>query len=205
MLVFNFYGSHPIFLSRATIQAMSTSLSAPWIKPTVLKLLSDDPKGNFRTQFLTRKAVQVTRIYSELNVLEISDKNSHIGVVLTSATMKHLQSQDAFTSLDGLRNSVVKIQGWHVSTVAQCIDAKNVKKAVQMGITMPFAIQCDKIDLLGADDCVVFGSPTDINKDVDVRHVLSSLTYAALLQQFVAVQFPGEISLPNSGKLYGLS
>lgn len=182
---------------------MSSSLSSPWIKTTVTKLLSEKPKGSIRGHLPNKKTVQVTRIYSELNVIEISDKISHISVVLTGATVKHLQSQDAFSSLDSLRNSIVKIQNWHISPVAQCIDAKNVRKAVQMGITMPFAIQCDKIELLGAEDCIIFGNPTDINKDHDVLLSLSKFNYATMMQQLVTAQFPGEFSLPNAGECCG--
>jgi len=179
---------------------MSSSLSSTWIKSSVLNLLSDEPKNNFRTQVLTRKTVQVTRIFSELNVIEISDKSFHIALALNSATMKHLEDQDAFSSLDGLRNSVVKIQNWHISTVAQCIDAKNIKKAVQLGITMPFALQCDKMELLGAEDCIIFGEPTDINQNSEIRRSLSKFNYASMMQRFVTVQFPDEYSLPNAGK-----
>ena len=180
--------------------SMSNSLSPPWIKPTVQKLLDGPVSGNFRQKFLGKRTVQVINVYSELNIIVVSDKEIYIAVALTSAALQHLQNQDAFSTLAKLRFSIVKIQDWHVTTVAQCVDARQVQNVVQAGVLMPMALQCDSVEFLGGDDCVTFGSPVDINKIQDVRQRLMELNYAVLLRQLAAAQFPNEDSLPNAGE-----
>ena len=183
---------------------MSNSLSPQWVKFSLLKLLDDSPKAKYRRQFTSPKIVQVTRVYADIRMLEISDKQNRITLSLTDATMKHLQSQDAFNNLEGLRNSVIKIFDWHFTTITQSVDVKHIPKAFGAGVSLPFSIQCNKIEMLGAEDCVIFGQPSDINSDKQLREQLPPVynAHALLVKHLCNIQFPGEDCLPNSGTAY---
>lgn len=183
---------------------MSGSLSPPWIKPVVLYMvdLNGEYNAKFEKQYLGSKTVQVTKVFKDMNALEVSDRYSSVIVSVSDSCINYLKTQDAFKTLPALRNAVIQIKDWHVSTVVQCINMKHIRKGIDGGMTFPIAIRCDKIELLGGDDCVIFGEPSAINQNKDVKCALAKVpSFQAMVRKFAYVQFPNEHSLPNCGKL----
>mgnify|MGYP003386417148 FL=1 len=187
---------------------MSGSLSPSWIKPVVLYMLDQKGEYNakFEKQYLGSKTVQVIRIFKDMCAIEVSDKSSSIVVSVSESCMKYLRTQDSFKNLPALRNAVLQLKTWHISTITQCFSLKDLRRSMDHGMTLPMCIRCDKIELLGGDDCIIFGDPYDINQNKDIKTILSKqINYSTMVQKFVRMQFPNENSLPNGGKWVHIS
>mgnify|MGYP003387596417 CR=1 FL=1 len=154
---------------------MSGSLSPSWIKPVVLYMLDQKGEYNakFEKQYLGSKTVQVIRIFKDMCAIEVSDKSSSIVVSVSESCMKYLRTQDSFKNLPALRNAVLQLKTWHISTITQCFSLKDLRRSMDHGMTLPMCIRCDKIELLGGDDCIIFGDPYDINQNKDIKTILS--------------------------------
>ena len=165
-------------------------ISSPWIEHSILKILSDN-----KIQRLTKaKSVQVTKVYDS-NTIEVSDAESTITLILGQGQIIPC-------------NSIIKIQEIHFSTVICSKNPEKIPMLLHAGVTMPFALRCNKAVIFGGDDCIILGNPSDINLKKSIRAVLENKNatlplykHGLLTKQLASVQFPDEDCLPNAGIL----
>ena len=185
-------------------------MSAPWLRTTTLELLSDkvvvvaNNKNNRNKSFANHRTrvVQVISTNADLELIGINDKFNHVTVMLTRECLEDLAEKGI--QLSELKNTLVKLETYHFSTTIQCGGHRDERKFVQNHVSLPLALQCSKLSLLGADDCEILGEPVDINRDALVRECFSKLQFITMTQRLAAKQFPEQGVLPNSGQ-YALS
>ena len=102
--------------------------------------------------------------------------------------------------LSELKNTFVKLETFHFSTRTQSGGHRDDKKFSANHVSLPLALQCSKLSLLGGDDCEILGEPVDLNYDPMVRESFSKFQFIGLTQRLAAKQFPEQNVLPNSGQ-----
>ena len=193
---------------------MAKSMSSQWIRSTILDILRDsettDPAGGpnrpsssssahqqTRLKLNKSRVVQVTRANDSVRFFDISDKEVTITVMLTGTCYNNFLNMHQGATLASLKNSLVKLEDWHVSTVMQSAGNRDVSKFSNLHISFPLSLQCAAFTWLGAHDCNLIGEPRDINRDVLVREILSKHTYSSLTNRLCSRQFPAEVALPD--------
>eukprot|EP01041_Mallomonas_annulata_P004255 gene4255-8471_t len=176
---------------------MSNSMSAPWIRPTVSGLLSGLADEHVSTIIHRPRIVQVLRASDEYGFIIISDKENYITVMLTKSCADEFKSSTHGRQLSSLRNSTVKVDNWHLSTVFQCGATRSISGLKNLGVTLPLAINCKRLIPLGAGDCCVAGRPQDIHEDKIVTELLEQQNYKTIVNKLVRFQFSTENMLPN--------
>ena len=172
---------------------MAQTLSQVWIASTILKILDNSIKKNVLYKSMKFKTVQITKVLGD-NMFEVSDSESTITLIVS----------DNRISIP--RNAFVKLYEWHISTVMRSVNPDKIPKLLQQGVTMPFILRCDEVEVLGGDNCVILGDPTDVNLNAAIRAALVNVNaaipvhkHALLVKQLSLVQFPDENCLPNAG------
>jgi hypothetical protein len=130
---------------------MSSSMTSPWIKPTVLMLLPtergyenvEDAAARCRNKPVV---VQVVSVVAARRMLEVSDQNHTVSVYLTDKCAKSIRGP-----LGALKNSIVKLEQWHMSTVAHCAGDQRLEG---QGV---IAIQCSSLRAFGCGDILLAG------------------------------------------------
>lgn len=171
------------------IYKMSSSLSAPWIKRSVLDVLLSQ-------EFVSRpsRICQVTSVDEKLQQITISDTQSEILGYLTSECVASILSD--CESLKNLKYCIIKLESYHFSTVLQCFGNRNAAILAHEMRTRPVVLQITKLSNLGASDSSVIGCPCGVGENPDVRHHLPrSLGHWSDL--LVTRQFRTEHSLPD--------
>jgi hypothetical protein len=92
--------------------------------------------------------------------------------LLYKGCIEDFRRQNPSRSLVSLKNGLVKLEGWHFSTVVQCSAHKSHSLFGSCRLTLPLAIQASKITFVGADDCNIFGEPTDLNRQSEVLRTI---------------------------------
>lgn len=179
---------------------MSKSLPAPWLRSTILELLSDNNRNRSNKSFVNYRArvVQVISTNVELEFIRINDKVNHVTVMLTRGCLDDLTEKGI--QLSELKNTFIKLETFHFSTPIQSGGHRDEKKLVANHVSLPLALQCSKLSLLGGDDCEILGEPVDLNHDPMVRESISKLQYIEMVQRLAAKQFPEQNVLPNYGQ-----
>jgi hypothetical protein len=175
--------------SRSPITKMSNSLSAPWIKRSVLDvLLSQDSVSR------PSRICQVTSVDEKLQQITISDTQSEIVGYITEECVASILVD--CESLKNLKYCIIKLESYQFSTVLQCCGNRNAAVLAKEMKTRPLVLQITKLSSLGASDSTVIGYPCGVGENPDVRHHFSrSLAHWSDL--LVARQFPSEHSLPD--------
>ena len=181
---------------------MSKSLPQPWLRTTALELLSINGKSfpNHRP-----RAVQVIRTNEQLEFIVINDKENCLTVFLTAECLKDLREQQGIVRLTDLKNSVIKLENFHFSSTVQSGGNRDVSKFDDHNVSYPFALQCNKLVVMGGDDCDIMGNPVDLNKDKNIRKELNTMHLSTMTQRLATKQFPQQNTLPNSGMLLSSS
>lgn len=144
--------------------------------------------------------MQVIRVYDKINTIVINDKKNYIVVCLTRKACD--EYHETYPSLQLLKNSIAKIDDFHVSTLMQnssCRDIQHMKN--ELGLSLPFALQCNKIEFVGNSDLTVIAEPIDIHSESLIKELLSSMIYITLTTKLIANQFPDQRQLPDAGKI----
>ena len=70
-------------------------------------------------------------------------------------------------------------------------------KITNDGITLPVALQCNRITYFSAHDTGIMGDPCDINSSAKFKGIIEKITYKKLLKTLTSRQYPNERSLPD--------
>jgi hypothetical protein len=179
---------------------MAKSTSTPWIKDHVLKLLAHPHETNNRRNgkgfAFSNKTVQVMSCSAPTQSILVSDKENYISVFLTKKVFAQLAEEQL--SLPELKYCLITLKAYHFSTTVTAGAGQDFE-AVTRQCSVPFAMICDKMSLLGGFDLAIMGDPRDINKEARVRAELESLTYLELAKCLSSKQFPKEAGLPDMG------
>lgn len=70
-------------------------------------------------------------------------------------------------------------------------------KITNDGITLPAALQCNRITYFSAHDTGIMGDPSDINGSAKFKGIIEKITYKKLLKTLTSRQYPNERSLPD--------
>lgn len=133
-------------------------MSSPWIQSMVKALLGTENHDNQSLSILGKgKVVQVVGINTNFNFITVSDKANSISVFLTPQCVDTIENINNYSIAD-LKYCQVRIEQYHLSTVAQCASHMDLG-LISKHVTFPFAFQCAKLTYLGANDCDVVGSP----------------------------------------------
>jgi hypothetical protein len=182
---------------------MANSLPAPWLLPVTSHLIKENFDKHMLENLLCRpRAVQVVSAYDNINCIVINDKKHKIAVALSPDCINRFRESHHEQSIVSLQNSIIKLEKWHFSTVVQCYG--NHYGAVAKILTFPLIVNCSQMSSLGAYDCCVIGSPSDINSDASVRKLLSEMTYGTLVERLSHRQFPNERQLPSANGLFSI-
>jgi hypothetical protein len=65
------------------------------------------------------------------------------------------------------------------------------------GVSLPLAIQCNRITYFSAHDTGIMGEPSDANFDTKFRKIAEKITYTTLLNNLTLRQYPNERCLPD--------
>ena len=93
--------------------------------------------------------------------------------------------------------SMVKLETYHFSTVVACASSREIT-----GLSLPLAINCSKITVMGACGITTLGHPVDINRDPLVGQLIRKIPeprYLGLVKLLVEKQFKGKSRLPDAG------
>jgi hypothetical protein len=154
--------------------------------------------------WLKPRVVQVVRGNDEARMLEVSDKESTIVVMLTEKCCATFTRMHSNMRLASLRNFIVKLDEWHVSTVMQAAGDREMTKIRDLKISFPLSLQCRRLTLLGASDVTLAGEPLDVNRSRAVRAAMADTSYLTLTARLKDRQFPAEVSLPDAAGLFSV-
>lgn len=139
---------------------MAASVSTPWVLSTALEMQQPGPRITRCKPYV----VQVVRVLENLRILEVSDSQHSIAVVLTESCVRELD-----VSLTTLRNSLVKLERWHLSTMYCAAADKSIEDIRAARVSTPLVIHCAGLRPFGCDDLVEVGNPRDVNEDEELR------------------------------------
>ena len=176
---------------------MSNSIAKPWLRTTALELVGDNkPRNSKSLTALRSRTVQVVRVNEEMTFLVVNDKENTVPVMLTKACVERL---GGLQKLGDLRNSVVTLTSYFFSSTIQSGGGRDTNRLLQLGVSLPLALQCDMLEVDGAEGCDIMGEPCDLNKDARVQPIISRLQFITMTQRLATRQFPDHNVLPNSG------
>lgn len=180
---------------------MSRTMSAPWLRSTLLDLLAepkDKPKKKKACKRNSR-SVQVIRVLEHLKLLVVNDKENSVTVMPTKDCLDDLETKQI--SLKDLNYSIIQLHKYHFSTAIHSCGFRDENLFQSNKITLPIALQCSKLTMLGANDRDVIGTPRDLNKDPEVRDVLSRMQFIDMSKRLGSEQFPEQSMLPDAGSI----
>jgi hypothetical protein len=172
---------------------MSRLLPAPWLQGLALGLV-ESKRGGIAKKIRPRTVQVIKSNDSDNGILTINDKEHYVSVMLTPECLEAVKLAQG--DLSSLNHSLVKLEQYHLSTVVWSANGRDFSRT---GVSLPFAIQCNELTYLGANDCDVIGEPKDLNKDPRVREAIDKIDFATLTQRLAEGQFPRERMLPDAG------
>ena len=183
---------------------MASAMANPWIKSTIVSLFrGSECDSTFNMYNRRAKVVQVTKVFENLRIIIVSDKENSIPVMLSKICMEEYCTSNYHRSLSSLKCSLIKLENWHISTTTQSASNRDINSFSAHGITHPFSILCSKLMPIGADDCSILGTPTDVNKEKIIKEILFDLPYIEVAARLGKLQFPYEKNLPDfDGKFH---
>jgi hypothetical protein len=180
---------------------MSRSMPAPWLRPTLLDLITESKGRSKKKKHTTHgpRVVQVIRVIEPLDIIVVNDKENYVTVMLTKDCLDDMASEHL--SLKDLNRSIIKMEQYHYSTVTHSCGLRDEKMFPQHMITYPIVLQCSKLASLGANDCEVIGEPRDLNKDPEIMAALGKMQFITMAKRLGTRQFPGQGVLPDAGTM----
>jgi hypothetical protein len=170
---------------------MSASLSPPWILGIALELLQDKLKPSVGSRHMNKPQVcQVVGVKAALRAIEVSDTLTTCFVFLTDKAILGL----GHMPLSSLKNSLIKLERWHYSTVLHCAADRPFKSYTDHG---PIAIQCSALKSFGCEDLLILGNPTSLNKDTGIMTRLKFLKLYSAAKLLAVRQFGADSLLPG--------
>lgn len=177
-------------------------MGPPWLKPILQELLADGTLGRRRTTNHKHRSVQAIKSNEDFRYLIINDTDHYATLFLTPNCIEDM-AQKEVTIMD-LKNTVIKLEKYHFTTIIASVGSRDESKYQSLGISFPVAIQCDKLSLLGGDDVEVMGAPHDLNRDDDIKNIISKMEHCFMSRRLGMKQFPQMGLLPNAGEYLSL-
>lgn len=176
---------------------MTDSISRPWIRSGVLDALSDTAPPSSSSAGQGRgsahKLVQVVHVADACRLLEVSDSQHCVALLLTPRALRQLGG-----SLCALKYCIIKIESWHFSTVYHAAADQRLEDLRRV-TSVPLVVHCDGAALFGEVGLGVAGDPSDVLADAQVLAGCQGRGPAALNALLVRRRFPGGLLPGPSG------
>lgn len=180
---------------------MSGNMNNPWLRSTMLQLISESPNLQFKSNF--PRTVQVIRSneqMEQMGMLVINDSENFVTVMLTKGCRDDMAEKNIMFS--DMKNSIIKLEVYHFSTFKQ---SRGLRDFTTQAVSLPITLQCDKLTILGGHDLETLGSPCDLNKDPQSKQCFNSLTFDVMTERLGRRQFSDRNALPNSDGIFILN
>lgn len=181
---------------------MSNSMGEPWIRGLVENILSPNAKNSINHK---SRIVQVIKTNERLEYITVNDKDVFINVMFTKDCIEGLLT-DYELSISDLKDSLITLSNYHISTNSQCIGSRNQdecrssKNSMYSFSDSTIVILCEKIVSLGGHNMHTLGKPVNVNTILTVAPYLKKPnTLHDIHKRLAARQFPAYNELPNAG------